>query len=49
VEDGRSVRYAVVNLGGASRSDIAAEAAATGTALGFELERVPPAVGARPA
>jgi biotin carboxylase len=49
VEDGRSVRYAVVNLGGASRSDIATQAAATERALGFELERLPPAAGARSA
>lgn len=37
VEDGRSVRYGVVNLGGASRSDIEARLAALVTELGFEL------------
>jgi hypothetical protein len=49
VEDGRSVRYAVLNLGGASRSDIAARAAAAERALGFELEPLPHVADARPA
>ena len=38
VEDGASVRYGIVNLGGRDRSDIEARADAAVRALGFELE-----------
>jgi biotin carboxylase len=37
VEDGQSVRYGVINLGGASRSDIQERRAAIERELGFEL------------
>jgi biotin carboxylase len=42
VEDGQSVRYGVVNLGGASRSDIQEKLAAITRELAFELAPVEP-------
>jgi biotin carboxylase len=47
VEDGESVRYGVVNLGGASRGDVRARLADVVEALGFELSPLEPS-GARP-
>jgi hypothetical protein len=42
VEDGESVRYAVVNLGGRDRADVDARLAAVAGALGFVFEPLPP-------
>lgn len=46
VEDGGSVRYAVVNLGAGSRDDIEVRLAAIRKALGFEFAPLPAAVPA---